>query len=119
MSATDDNVHIENSYKIVTPWIRYGYSFYLNHINSDTKNVIKGSSLGVSFEWESHNLAALFGFGGEAAENLDVGATIFSDLKIHPLRDENGKLSKTGIASVGMVTMYVLYRTSLILRFGI
>jgi hypothetical protein len=45
--ATVDNVHVENSYKIVTPWMRYGYSFYLNHINSDTRDVIKGSTLGV------------------------------------------------------------------------
>ena len=32
-----DNVRISDSYKILTPWMQYGYSFYLNHINDDTK----------------------------------------------------------------------------------
>ena len=99
--------------------MRYGYSFYLNHINSDTRNVIKGSTFGVSFEWEAHNLAALFGIGGESGKHLDVGATIFSDLNSHPLKDEDGNISKTGVASMCMITMYVFYRYSLTLRFGL
>ena len=28
-----DNVHVTDSYKIITPWMQYGYSFYLNYIN--------------------------------------------------------------------------------------
>ena len=99
--------------------MRYGYSFYLNHINSDTRNVIKGSTFGVSFEWEAHNLSALFGIGGESGKHLDVGATIFSDLNSHPLKYEDGNISKTGVASMCMITMYVLYRYSLTLRFGL
>ena len=35
--TTSSNVHIENSYKILTPWMRYGYSFHLNHFNKKNK----------------------------------------------------------------------------------
>ena len=38
--------------------MRYGYSFYLNHFNPNTKDVIQGSTAGVQFEWELHNYAA-------------------------------------------------------------
>ena len=90
-----DNVQIVNSYKIQTPWVQWGYSFYLNHINPYTRDVIKGTSLGVQFEWMLHNIAykggsviRLFGklFGQdwlreqiEQAKSVDVGPTIFSD----------------------------------------
>ena len=77
--TNSENVHIENSYKILTPWMRYGYSFYSNHFNSNTKDVIQGSTAGVQFEWELHNYAAWLGIGGDSAKHLDVGKSIFAD----------------------------------------
>ena len=64
-SSTDegdstDNVQIKDSYKIITPWVQYGYSFYLNHINEDTKDVIDGTVLGTTIEWGLHNFAYTF-----------------------------------------------------------
>ena len=103
-----ENVHIENSYKIISPWMRYGYSFYLNHFNADTKDVIQGSTAGTQFEWDLHNYAAWLGVGGDSAKHLDVGKTIFSDGKYHPLRDENGNISPTGVMSLGMRGGHIL-----------
>lgn len=76
-----ENVQVSNSYKLLTPWMRYGYSIYLNYFNPDTKDVIKGSSIGVQFEWELHNYAAWLGIGGDSAKDLDVGTTIFQILR--------------------------------------
>jgi RHS repeat-associated protein len=76
----NDNVTINNSYKILTPWMQYGYSFYLNHINKKTKNVICGSTAGVQYEWELHNIANYLGIGDkEQSASVDVGNTIFAD----------------------------------------
>ena len=50
VSGDKENVHIDNLYKIVTPWVQFGYSFYLNHVNKKTKNAIKCTTFGVSFE---------------------------------------------------------------------
>ena len=108
VSVSGDNVHIENSYKILTPWMRYGYSFYLNHFNPNTKDVIQGSTAGVQFEWELHNYAAWLGIGGDSAKHLDVGKSIFADGKTHPLRDEHGNITETGVMSLGMRTGYIL-----------
>ena len=108
VSGSGDNVHIENSYKILTPWMRYGYSFYLNHFNPNTKDVIQGSTAGVQFEWELHNYAAWLGFGGEPAKHLDVGKTIFADGEAHPLRDKDGDITKEGVMSLGMRIGYIL-----------
>ena len=106
--TNSENVHIENSYKILTPWMRYGYSFYLNHFNPNTKNVIQGSTAGVQFEWELHNDAAWLGIGGDSAKHLYVGKYIFADGKTHPLRDEYGNISGTGVMSIGMRIAYIL-----------
>ena len=102
VSVSGDNVHIKNSYKILTPWMRYGYSFYLNHFNHNTKDVIQGSTAGVQFEWELHNYAAWLGIGGDLAKHLDVGKSIFADGKTHPLRDEHGNITAIGVMSLGM-----------------
>ena len=104
----DNNVHIENSYKLLTPWMIYGYSFYLNHINPDTKDIIKGNTIGVQFEWELHNVAAHLGIGGNSAKHLDVGISIFADGKTHPLRDEYGKITDEGVMSLAMRALYIL-----------
>ena len=106
--TNSENVHIENSYKILTPWMRYGYSFYLNHFNPNTKDVIQGNTAGVQFEWELHNYAAWLGFGGEPAKHLDVGKTIFADGEAHPLRDKDGDITKEGVMSLGMRIGYIL-----------
>ncbi len=107
VSISGDNVHIETSYKILTPWMRYGYSFYLNHFNPNTKDVIQGSTAGVQFEWELHNYAAWLGIGGDSAKHLDVGKSIFADGKTHPLRDEHGNITTTGVMSLGMRIVYI------------
>ena len=104
-----DNVHVKNSYKILTPWMRYGYSFYLNHFNHNTKDVIQGSTAGVQFEWELHNYAAWLGIGGDSAKHLDVGKSIFADGKTHPLRDEHGNITATGVMSLGMRIVYIWF----------
>jgi len=83
--SVPDNVQIENSYKILTPWMQLGYSVYLNHFNNESKSIIDGTSAGVQFEWMMHNLAYI-GFtviGDEEnkvkAGHVDLGRTIFSD----------------------------------------
>lgn len=106
--TNSENAHIKNSYKILTPWMRYGYSFYLNHFNTNTKDVIQGSTAGVQFEWQLHNYAAWLGIGGDLAKHLDVGKSIFADGKTHPLRDEYGNITATGIMSIGMRYVYTI-----------
>ena len=95
-SITDSNVAINDSYKILTPLMRYGYSFYLNHINSKTRDIIKGTSFGIEYEWRIHNVVYYGGkalkfvgvenlFGKsiegliEQSSNVDIGASIFED----------------------------------------
>lgn len=79
ISGDGQSVSIKNSQTIVTPWVRWGYSFYLNHINSDTKKIIKGSSVGVEYEWLLHNVAYWLGVSRSQASPVDVGISIFSD----------------------------------------
>ena len=80
-----DNLRIEESYKIVTPWVQWGYSYYLNHVNEDTKDLIKGSTTGFQFEWMVHNIAyysaSLLGLDSimDPARSVDVGNTIYND----------------------------------------
>ena len=104
--TNSENVHIKESYKLLTPWTRFGYSLYLNHINPNTKDVIKGSTAGVQFEWELHNYAAWLGIGGESAKHLDIGKTIFADGKYHPLKNIDGSISSTGVMSIAMRAMF-------------
>ena len=91
-TASGDNVHIKNSSKIITPWVKLGYSIYLNHFNEKTKDAIDGSSFGVFFEWQIHDLA-YYGLSfidlfvdsdnvtsyKDSAQSVDVGKTIYSD----------------------------------------
>ena len=106
--TNSDNVNIYDSYKILTPWVRYGYSFYLNHFNPDTKNIIQGSTAGMQIEWELHNYAAWFGIGGDSAKHLDSGKSIFSDSKYHPLKNERGEVTATGLMSIAMKVVYIM-----------
>ena len=100
-NAVGDDVKINNSHLIFTPWVQFGYSFYLNHINSDTKNKIKGTTVGVQGEWAAHNLAYytlsvakiganIFGIDNSsivaylgAASPADIGATVYNNPKGH------------------------------------
>jgi len=107
--TNSENVHIENSYKILTPWMGYGYSFYLNHFNPNTKVVIQGSTARVQFEWELHNYAAWLGIGGDSAKHLYVGKYIFADCKTQPLRDEHGNITATRVMSLGMRIVYIWF----------
>ena len=81
----ETNVHIKNSHKIHTPWVRLAYAYYLNHINSDTKDVFRGSSFGIEFEWFCHNSAYIYySFKGDkmkanAAAEADIGPYIYCD----------------------------------------
>ncbi len=106
--TNSENVHIENSYKIITPWVMYGYSFYLNHINPDSKDVIQGSTVGVYYEWQLHNFAAWLGIGGDSAKDLDVGKSIFTDGQSHPLIDDNGEITLEGVMSLFMRGTYIM-----------
>ena len=50
--TTENGVQIKNSYKIITPWGRWLYSFYLNHINPE----IKDTDLEKTIFNDSHSL---------------------------------------------------------------
>ena len=108
VDESGSNVHIENSNQIKTPWVKFGYCIYVNHFNEQTRNVIKGSTSGLYFEWELHNIASFLKIGSTgAADNLDVGNTIFSDLDTHPIVDGNGDFQLSGVMSMGMVCAYM------------
>lgn len=73
------NVTLKDSSKIHTPWMKYGYSIYLNYFNEKTKDIINGSSIGVEFEWFCHNVA--YALTKKTRFNdLDVGHTIYDDI---------------------------------------
>ena len=78
-TVDNDNIRINNSYLLTTPWVIYGYSFYLNHINGDTKDIIKGSSFGVGFEVFCHDIAYFFTHKSRY-KDADIGGTVFNDL---------------------------------------
>ena len=85
------SVQISNSDKIITPWVQYGYSAYLNHF-SKYKDYFKGSTRGMMYEWSLHNLGAA-GFRLislvdddskwqeyiDRCKDVDIGPTIFDD----------------------------------------
>lgn len=85
---------IINSYEIETPWVKF---FYLTGLKHSGKIPITGSVVGVTFEWECHNIAynilkpikdvmLLFDIENntlnglvDSAENVNFGSSIFSD----------------------------------------
>ena len=88
--GTADNLKIENSYLINTPWVQLGISLNINYFSPDYKDTIQGSSAGMVFEWMCHNAAfAVYSFASLlgkdvhnkvlAAGSVDMGATIFHD----------------------------------------
>ena len=88
----DGTIKIKNSANIKTRTARLGYSFYLNHF-SEFKDVIKGSSYGVEFEWKVHNImfditdsAERIGISNpkikrikDSSYEADIGSTIYAD----------------------------------------
>lgn len=89
--SEDGNVQVKNSYSIFNPVVKLGYSTYLNHF-SECKKAIAGTSIGVFYEWELHNIAyRVFNpiailTGSEkakqyvvSAKNVDLGKTIYAD----------------------------------------
>jgi len=116
-TVSNGNVNIKNSHRIITPWVQYGYSFYLNHFYPETKDVIKGTSLGVQVEWMCHNAAYValsvvnwFGIeeflGMNVDESLkktahvDIGVTIYDDYI-------NRKSDSEKAASLAMIIFYI------------
>lgn len=79
----DDTVKIENSNEIVTPWVQYGHCIYLNYFNEETKDIIDGTSIGMQFEWELHNIVygvtTVFGLENDQFKDVDLGRTMFED----------------------------------------
>ena len=73
------SIRIKNSYKIKTPWVQWGYSFYLNHINPSTKDIIKGSTAGMQYEWFLHNVAYSLRIERGSSKDVDLDASIFAD----------------------------------------
>ena len=105
--TTENGVKIKNSYKIITPWGRWLYSFYLNHINPKTKDIIQGSTSGMEFEIHMHNLAYWFGIERDKTKDTDLGKTIFNDS--HAFYDENGNVSPEGLMSIVMKCLYIIH----------
>ena len=78
--------------------MQYGYSFYLNHFNDETKDIIQGTTIGAQREWLWHNWAYYglsiatpitewLGWNGlsatleelsSAAKNVDLGFNVFA-----------------------------------------
>ena len=95
-TAEGKSVQVSNSIMIITPWVKMGYSIYLNYF-SEYKDYFTGSSTGMVFEWVVHNV----GFHGfsiiektklvfnqdtttvtkhkESCRNVDLGPTIYHD----------------------------------------
>jgi len=90
----DGDVQIHNSYKVLTPWMQGGYSIYLNHFSEGAKGEIKGTSIGVQYEWMVHNIAYVF-TGADNTKSANIGHTIFND--------------NHGALTVGMGITYVLF----------
>lgn len=78
-------IQIHNSYKIITPWVQSGLSFYFNHFNRKTRGIIKGTTSGVQSEWLVHNLGyALYSIVGNEDQlykstHLNIGATPYNN----------------------------------------
>ena len=83
--SENGTIQIHNSYKITSPITQFGYSFYLNHFNDSTKDVINGSTLGVQSEWLVHNLGyvwySITGNEGKIhqSKHLNIGATAYNN----------------------------------------
>ena len=111
-SESSSTIEVEDSYKLLLPVSRFGYSMYINHFNSDTKNKVQGTTWGVFFEWEIHNLAyavsAPLGIDSvkSSSKSLNAGRTIFSD--------DNGQEGGRLAFSIAMEAAYTLFTPTVI-----
>ena len=71
--------------------------------------MIEGTTSGVLYEWQLHNIAYWLGFARGSSQSVDLGGTIFDDLSSHPLHGVNGDVSITGIVSRAMAITYVAF----------
>ena len=104
MQVDEKNVKIGNSFKMVSPWMIIGYSIYLNYFKDETKDVFKGSSSAIAYEWMAHNIGAFF-FGKQNLYDADIGPTIFNDLDA---RKEKGNKLEIA-ASIAMCVSYAIF----------
>lgn len=92
----NESVQITNSNKIITPWIQYATSLYLNHF-SEYSDYFVGTTIGMTYEWTLHNTGAVVFdaigstmnaigldgndmiYKGESCKALDLGPTIYDD----------------------------------------
>ena len=114
----NESVEVENSNKIITPWVQAFIAYNLNYVIPETKDIIQGSTFGVVNEWSVHNAANWLGIYEEQTANVNIGKTIYSDAKSHPLF-EDGKLSKEGIASIAMTSYHGLVTPSVVVLYDI
>ena len=115
-NPSEGNTHIKNSHKIMTPWVKLYYLWYLKYVE---ERDINGSLFGAAFEWDLHNLAfvwfnfkALFSSEDlsdkiDSARHVDIGTTIFSDKN-----EEYGPLMKTAYS---LTCTFLLCRPDLVL----
>ena len=89
---TTKGIRINNSYRVGGFLAKYAYSYYLNHY-SEYKDEIDGSTMGMAFEWDVHNVGFYVtsivkavgispGFINdlnESTRNVDLGNTIYDD----------------------------------------
>ena len=68
-----DEIAINDAYKVITPWMQWGYSFYLNHMREDTKDLIGGTTTGATLEWLEHNAVYHIGSMANGVVNLFKG----------------------------------------------
>lgn len=106
---------ISNSYKILTPWVQYGYSIYLNYFNESTKDYYKGSAKGMQFEWMVHNIAyygatavksiaeVFVGKGNFGALDKTISSAIEVNMGTTIFDDDHDEYSKI------MLTLYCLF----------
>ena len=116
-TVSDEEVTVINSYKIDSLLVNYGYSIYLNHFNKKTRDVIKGASFGVTYEWALHNIGYdignLFGIGSlvSSGEVLTVGATVYNDYEVSEFNERKlfSVAMKIGYAVIGPIFDIAVY----------
>ncbi|MBR1890940.1 MAG: RHS repeat-associated core domain-containing protein [Clostridia bacterium] len=110
VTTASDKIEIQQSYRIITPWVQYGYAVYLNYFNDSTKDIIKGTSVGMQFEWAVHNLAfyglsaakTILDFIGVGSKSLDDDIEQSASVNMEPtiFHDKHDGLS---------IAMFCLY----------
>ncbi len=124
--VVNGEVEIINSHMINTPWVQWGYSFYLNHINEETRDIIQGTTSGFQGKWMAHNIAyhvlyktkVILGFFGVTSEKLEDAINASSPANIgRTVFDNRGGLIMTGliafnsiIAPISTIIDFLVYK---------